>query len=126
MQRGAETSFRREIMDLLVSVFSPVYDVFTAFCGEEGLALAGKEAPDIIVSDVMMPGMSGIEMCRILKDNLQTCHIPIVLLTAYALENYVVEGFSMGADDYMTKPFNVKILMARYGKTPVQYRKEFS
>ena len=113
-------------MDLLVSVFSPVYDVFTAFCGEEGLALAGKEAPDIIVSDVMMPGMSGIEMCRILKDNLETCHIPIVLLTAYALENYVVEGFSMGADDYMTKPFNVKILMARYGKTPVQYRKEFS
>lgn len=103
----------REIMDLLVSVFSPVYDVFTASCGEEGLALAGKEAPDIIVSDVMMPGMSGIEMCRILKDNLETCHIPIVLLTAYALENYVVEGFSMGADDYMTKPFNVKILMAR-------------
>ena len=102
-----------EITGLLVSVFSPIYDVKTASCGEEGLALARKEVPDIIVSDVMMPGMSGIEMCRILKDNIETSHIPIVLLTAYALENYVVEGFSMGADDYVTKPFNVKILVAR-------------
>ena len=102
-----------EITDLLVSVFSPVYDVMTASCGEEGLAAAKKYAPDIIVSDVMMPGMSGIEMCRILKENIETCHIPVLLLTAYALENYVVEGFSMGADDYVTKPFNVKILVAR-------------
>lgn len=102
-----------EIMRLLVSVFSPSYDVMTAPCGEEGLALARKEVPDIIVSDVMMPGMSGIEMCRILRDNIETSHIPIVLLTAYALENYVVEGFSMGADDYVTKPFNVKILVVR-------------
>ena len=102
-----------EIMNLLVSVFSPVYDVLTASCGEEGISKARKEMPDIIVSDVMMPGMSGIEMCRILKDKIETSHIPIVLLTAYALENYVVEGFSMGADDYVTKPFNVKILVAR-------------
>ena len=102
-----------EIMGLLESVFSPMYDVMTAPCGEEGLALARKEMPDIIVSDVMMPGMSGIDMCRILKGNIETSHIPIVLLTAYALENYVVEGFSMGADDYVTKPFNVKILIAR-------------
>ncbi len=102
-----------EIMGLLVSVFSPMYDVMTASCGEKGLTLARKEMPDVIVSDVMMPGMSGIDMCRILKDNIETSHIPIVLLTAYALENYVVEGFSMGADDYVTKPFNVKILIAR-------------
>ena len=103
----------KEITDLLVSVFSPIYDVMTSSCGEEGLAAARKYAPDIIVSDVMMPGMSGIEMCRILKENIETCHIPVLLLTAYALENYVVEGFSMGADDYVTKPFNVKILVAR-------------
>ena len=102
-----------EISGLLVSVFSPMYDVLTASCGEEGLSMAKKECPDIIVSDVMMPGISGIEMCRILKEDIETCHIPIVLLTAYALENYVVEGFSMGADDYVTKPFNVKILIAR-------------
>ena len=102
-----------EILNLLVSVFSPMYDVITASSGEEGLSRARKDAPDIIVSDVMMPGMSGIEMCRILKENIETCHIPVLLLTAYALENYVVEGFSMGADDYVTKPFNVKILVAR-------------
>ena len=102
-----------EIANLLASLFSSTYDVSIASCGEEGLAMARKNPPDIIVSDVMMPGMSGIEMCRILKENIETSHIPILLLTAYALENYVVEGFSMGADDYVTKPFNAKILVAR-------------
>lgn len=102
-----------EIRAMLESIFSPIYHVLTASCAEEGLSLARKESPDIIVSDVMMPGMSGIEMCRIIKDNIETCHIPVVLLTAYALENYVVEGYSTGADDYVTKPFNVKILVAR-------------
>lgn len=120
VQQGSEKGVKMlvvedsmEILNLLVSVFSPMYDVITASSGEEGLSRARKDVPDIIVSDVMMPGMSGIEMCRILKENIETSHIPIVLLTAYALENYVVEGFSMGADDYVTKPFNVKILVAR-------------
>ncbi|MCD8182063.1 MAG: DNA-binding response regulator [Bacteroides sp.] len=72
-----------------------------------------EEVPDLIVSDVMMPVMTGTEMCLKIKNNLNLCHIPIVLLTALDTVEQNIEGLSRGADDYITKPFNAKILLVR-------------
>lgn len=102
-----------EVRDMLSQIFSPIYGITMAENGDEGIRQAREVNPDIILSDIMMPGMSGVEMCSKLKNNLETCHIPIVLLTARTAEEYAVEGLQTGADDYITKPFNVKLLVAR-------------
>ena len=102
-----------EVRNMLKQIFSPIYEVCLAADGTAGVDKAVAENPDIILSDVMMPGMSGFEMCRKLKDNMETSHIPIVLLTAKTAENQIVKGLQLGADDYVTKPFSVKILVAR-------------
>lgn len=102
-----------EARELLAQIFEPVYDTYTAPDGKRGVDMARELQPDIILSDIMMPGLSGTEMCRKLKSDLETCHIPIVLLTARTAEDYVVEGLFTGADDYITKPFSVKLLVAR-------------
>ena len=102
-----------ELLDLLVHIFSPIYDVATSVNGKEALDKARIKQPDIIVSDVMMPVMSGIEMCSKIKSNLETCHIPVVLLTARTAIEYTIEGFRTGADDYLTKPFDTRLLIAR-------------
>lgn len=102
-----------DVLNLLSNIFRPIYDVYTALNGEEGFEKAIKLQPDIILSDVMMPRMSGTEMCSKLKSNLETCHIPVVLLTAQTASNYVIQGLLIGADDYITKPFNVKVLITR-------------
>ena len=98
---------------MLNDMFSTFYKVHTARNGREGLIAAERIQPDIIVSDVMMPEMSGKEMCYKLKNNVELSHIPIVLLTAQNSVDFIVEGYMFGADDYVTKPFNVKILLAR-------------
>ena len=102
-----------EILELLVQIFKPIYLVETAVNGKEALEKAMNNEYDIIVSDVMMPLMSGIEMCSKLKANLKTCHIPVVLLTARTAIEYTIEGFRTGADDYLTKPFDTRLLIAR-------------
>ena len=102
-----------ELLEMLNDMFSAFYEVHTARNGREGLAAVEQVQPDIIVSDVMMPEMSGKEMCYKLKNNVEFSHIPIVLLTAQNSVEYIVEGYMFGADDYVTKPFNVKILLAR-------------
>jgi len=102
-----------DLLDLLVQIFSPIYDVNTAVNGRDALGKAKQKQPDIIVSDVMMPEMSGIEMCSKIKSNLETCHIPVVLLTARTAIEYTIEGYRTGADDYLTKPFDTRLLIAR-------------
>ncbi len=89
------------------------YNVKEAKNGMEGLTLAQKTVPDLIVSDVMMPGMSGISLCEKLKKDEKTSHIPVILLTALASQASKVEGIETGADDYMIKPFDKKELAVR-------------
>ena len=89
------------------------YYVILAKDGDEGFRKAMQYIPNIIVSDVMMPGLSGFELCRKLKSEVQTCHIPIILLTAYALDENHVDAYEAGADSYIAKPFSSDILLAR-------------
>src|SRR5437763_4594045 len=89
------------------------YETIVAHDGQEGLRKAQTLLPDLILLDLMLPVMSGLEVCRELKAGERTRDIPIVMLTAKAEETDQVVGFSMGADDYVTKPFSVKVLMQR-------------
>jgi DNA-binding response OmpR family regulator len=86
------------------------YEVFTAMDGREALAIAREEHPDLIVLDLMLPGMDGIEVCRVLRQEMS---VPILMLTARDEEVDKVVGLEVGADDYMTKPFSMRELMAR-------------
>lgn len=102
-----------DLINVLQQLFAPFYRTLTACNGKQGLELAISKKPDLIVSDVMMPEMTGTEMCIQLKNNIDTCHIPIVLLTALNTTEQNIEGLNRGADDYITKPFNARILLAR-------------
>ena len=100
---------RRYIRTLLTDK----YYVTEAVDGENGLQVAHETIPDIIVSDVMMPVMDGLEFCRRIKADTMTSHIPVILLTARSTEEQQLEGLGSGADDYMTKPFSAQLLLAR-------------
>src|SRR4051794_3891828 len=89
------------------------YDVLLAHDGQEGLRKAQMQLPDLILLDLMLPKMDGLEVCRELRAGERTRAIPILMLTAKAEETDQVVGFSLGADDYVTKPFSVKVLMQR-------------
>ena len=102
-----------ELLQILNALFAPFYQVILARNGEEGLRKANEEKPDLVVSDVMMPLMSGMEMCMKIKNNIDLCHIPVVLLTALDSVEYNIEGLQQGADDYISKPFHAKVLLMR-------------
>lgn len=89
------------------------YIVLEAADGKEGLAVALKEVPDLVICDVMMPVMDGLEFTKQLKTNTATSHIPVIMLTAKNLEEHRAEGYEHGADSYITKPFHSKVLLAR-------------
>ncbi|HVP06237.1 MAG TPA: response regulator [Candidatus Acidoferrum sp.] len=84
-----------------------------AASGEEGLKAARAKVPDLVVLDLMLPGLDGLEVCRLLKADTRTKQIPIVMVTAKGEESDVVTGLELGADDYVTKPFSPKVLVAR-------------
>ncbi len=102
-----------DILRYLVDTFCDQYSVITAKDGREGLLLAYEHIPDVIISDVMMPMMDGMEMCRHLKEDLRTNHIPIILLTARTGFIHEHSGLDTGADDYITKPFKPQLLKMR-------------
>lgn len=102
-----------DILMMLKDAFSPYYSVMTAENGEKALALMEEHLPDIVISDVMMPGISGMELCRRIKSDIGTCHIPVILMTANASVEYNIEGYKTGADDYIQKPFNMRLLRTR-------------
>jgi two-component system alkaline phosphatase synthesis response regulator PhoP len=89
------------------------YKVIGLETGEQALKLARSQPPDLIVLDLMLPGMDGLEVCRTIKSDPHTQQIPIVMLTAKGEEADIVTGLELGADDYMTKPFSGKVLVAR-------------
>jgi DNA-binding response OmpR family regulator len=89
------------------------FEVLTAFNGNDALDLAQREIPDLVVLDLMLPGLDGTEVARRLRGDARTVGIPIVMLTAKGEETDVVVGLTLGADDYVTKPFSMKILLAR-------------
>jgi len=89
------------------------YRVFTAASGEAGLAEAARQDPDLVLLDLMLPGMNGLEVCRRLKADSGTAKIPVVMVTARGEEADVVTGLELGADDYVTKPFSPRVLLAR-------------
>jgi two-component system phosphate regulon response regulator PhoB len=91
------------------------YDVRTAADGEQALAEARSRVPDLIVLDLMLPGIDGLEICRQLRSDARTAHVPIIMLTAKGEESDAVIGLAQGADDYVRKPFGVKELVARIG-----------
>ncbi len=89
------------------------YDVIKARDGEEGLSTARSEKPDLIILDLMLPGMDGLKVCSHLKKDQDTKDIPIIMLTARSEDDDIINGLETGADDYITKPFSPRILIAR-------------
>ena len=102
-----------DIRSYVHSLLHADYTVIEAVDGSEGIRKAMKYVPDLIISDVMMPGIDGIECCRRLKSELQTCHIPVILLTACSLDEQRIQGYDGGADSYISKPFSSQLLLAR-------------
>ncbi|MCX6267334.1 MAG: ATP-binding protein [Bacteroidetes bacterium] len=100
------------ICNVIAEKFQQDYQVITARNGIEGLEKARKYVPDVIISDVLMPGMDGIEFCRNIKDDLLTCHIPVIMLTAKSDDDSHLQGITTGADAYISKPYNPDILQA--------------
>jgi len=98
------------------------YTILEAQDGKTGLEMATQYIPDVIICDIMMPVMDGIECCKSLKTGMQTSHIPIIMLTACALDEQRIIGFETGADSYISKPFNLRVLEARVGNL-IQNRK---
>ena len=103
-----------DILELLrFNLLREGYNVSCAASGEEALRLAQSEIPDLLVQDLMLPGIDGLEVTKILKNDSRTKDIPIVMLTAKGEEADIVTGLELGADDYITKPFSPRVLVAR-------------
>jgi len=105
-----------DFCDFMADSLSDEYTVLVAHNGQEALELLDKNDINIVVSDVMMPIMNGTELCNRIKTNIYWSHIPVILLTARAAEEYKIEGLELGADDYITKPFNFNLLKLRIRK----------
>ena len=104
-----------DIRAYLRTILQDKYQVNEAADGQQGLTLANEIVPDLIVSDVMMPVMNGLEFCQRIKNSTATSHIPVILLTARALSQHQIEGYESGADAYITKPFDADLLLVRIG-----------
>lgn len=113
----------RDVREFLAQSLSPYFTIITASDGLKGLEKAQSDAPDLIVSDVLMPGCSGFEVVKRLKNNFATSHIPVILVTALSTPEKQLEGVESGADTYITKPFSLKFLLANIQKLLLQRQK---
>lgn len=103
----------KDILALVEGLLTPDYRVITACDGAEGIRLAAKYVPDLVICDVMMPVMDGLECCRRIKYEVSTSHIPVLMLTACSMDEQRVQGYESGADGYLSKPFSSEVLEAR-------------
>ena len=103
----------KDIRTYIKQILEGEYNILETSDGRQGLEVAQEKIPDMIISDVMMPGMNGFELCKTIKEDVKTSHIPVLLLTAKASQDSEVEGFEVGADYYITKPFEPKLLSLR-------------
>jgi len=102
-----------DLLNFMKSTLSNEFKVFTAVDGVGAWNFISKHIPDLVVSDVMMPNMDGFELCKIMKSTYETSHIPIILLTALSENTDQLHGLGLGADDYLTKPFDMNLLIQR-------------
>lgn len=102
-----------DIREYIRSSLAPQYRILTAENGQEALSLLTTEQPQLIVTDVMMPLMDGLEFCKHVKQTIETCHIPVIILSAKTEQSEQLEGLKLGADDYMPKPFSMSILKSK-------------
>jgi signal transduction histidine kinase len=102
-----------DLRGFMVGVLKDSYEVDAAGDGAEALELIKRNRPDLVLTDVMMPGTSGLDLCRALKEDLSLRHIPVILLTARGEDEAALEGYNAGADDFVAKPFHTKVLQAR-------------
>lgn len=102
-----------DIRRMIGELLKDEYNIVTAPDGREGVRLAAKYVPDLIICDVMMPVMDGLECCRIIKDEVSTSHIPVLMLTACSMDEQRARGYDSGADGYLSKPFNSAVLKSR-------------
>ncbi len=102
-----------DIRRMIGELLKDEYNIVTASDGREGVRLAAKYVPDLIICDVMMPVMDGLECCRIIKDEVSTSHIPVLMLTACSMDEQRARGYDSGADGYLSKPFNSAVLKSR-------------
>lgn len=105
-----------EMREYLSNLFSPDYIVLTAANGNEGFEMAVRQVPELVISDITMDGLNGLELCKKLKADKDLNHIPVILLTATSTSEIQVQGIREGADDYVTKPFDSDILIAKAGR----------
>lgn len=114
----------KDILNLLhYNLEKEGYQVLTAGTGESGFELAKGKKPDLVLLDLMLPGVDGLEVCKLLKNSKETKHIPVIMLTAKGSEIDQVVGLELGASDYIPKPFSVKVLLARVKNV---FRKELA
>lgn len=114
-----------ELLQLMVKLLSREYNIYTAENGKDAISVLENEDIDLVVSDVMMPVMDGIEFCKYVKNKLEISHIPIILLTAKNKEEDRAEAYEVGADAYITKPFNLAVLHARI-KNLLKYKERMA
>lgn len=118
-----------DVREFIIQRIDTDYQIIEAVNGEEGINLALEHQPDLIISDVMMPIKDGFEVCKTLKTNIQTSHIPIILLTAKADQEEIIEGYEQGADAYILKPFNAQEILIRIKnlvESRLELKKRFS
>jgi signal transduction histidine kinase/DNA-binding response OmpR family regulator len=102
-----------ELQNFLRNSFESIYKVTVASDGKQAWEMIRKKMPDLVISDIMMPNMDGFELCKLIKSTFDTAHIPVVLLTALCERSNQLEGLGLGADDYITKPFDMTMLLQR-------------
>jgi phosphate regulon transcriptional regulator PhoB len=104
----------RDIVEMITyNLRADGYEVLSAFTGKDGITVARRERPDLIILDIMLPVMDGFEVCRVLKSTEATACVPIIILSAKSQETDKIVGLELGADDYVTKPFSPRELIAR-------------